>query len=67
MNVASGAHYGAPGIDFEAVRKPTRSITGMREYSVSKLANVLHAQELARRLEGTGSHHLLAAPRRDRV
>jgi NAD(P)-dependent dehydrogenase (short-subunit alcohol dehydrogenase family) len=26
----------------------------MREYSVSKLANVLHAQELARRLEGSG-------------
>ncbi len=54
VNVASGAHYGAPGIDFEAVRRPTRSISGMREYSVSKLANVLHAQELARRLENTG-------------
>jgi dehydrogenase/reductase SDR family protein 13 len=53
VNVASGAHYGAEGIDFEAVRKPTKSITGMREYSVSKLANVLHAQELARRLDGT--------------
>jgi NAD(P)-dependent dehydrogenase (short-subunit alcohol dehydrogenase family) len=26
----------------------------MREYSVSKLANVLHAQELARRLNGSG-------------
>jgi short-subunit dehydrogenase len=26
----------------------------MREYSVSKLANVLHAGELARRLENTG-------------
>jgi NAD(P)-dependent dehydrogenase (short-subunit alcohol dehydrogenase family) len=36
------------------MRRPTRSFTGMREYSVSKLANVLHAQELARRLEGTG-------------
>ncbi len=54
VNVASGAHYGATGIDFEAVRKPTRSVTGMREYSVSKLANVLHAQELARRLDTTG-------------
>jgi NAD(P)-dependent dehydrogenase (short-subunit alcohol dehydrogenase family) len=52
VNVASGAHYGATEIDFEAVRKPTRTITGMREYSVSKLANVLHAQELARRLDG---------------
>lgn len=54
VNVASQAHYDAPGIDFEAVRRPTKSITGMSEYSVSKLANVLHAQELARRLEGSG-------------
>jgi NAD(P)-dependent dehydrogenase (short-subunit alcohol dehydrogenase family) len=54
VNVASDAHYSAPGIDFDAVRRPTRSRTGMAEYSVSKLANVLHAQELARRLEGTG-------------
>ena len=54
VNVASGAHHGATGIDFDAVRKPTRTISGMREYSVSKLANVLHAQELARRLEGSG-------------
>ena len=54
VNVASVAHYNAPGIDWDAVRRPTRSFTGMREYSVSKLANVLHAQELARRLEGSG-------------
>jgi retinol dehydrogenase 12 len=54
VNVASTAHYNAPGIDWEAVRRPTKSLTGMREYSVSKLANVLHAQELARRLDGSG-------------
>jgi retinol dehydrogenase 12 len=53
VNVASVAHYDASGIDWEAVRRPTRTITGMREYQVSKLANVLHAQELGRRLEGT--------------
>ncbi|HET6870028.1 MAG TPA: SDR family oxidoreductase [Solirubrobacteraceae bacterium] len=53
VNVASIAHYDAPGIDWDAVRRPTRTVTGMREYSVSKLANVLHAQELARRLEGS--------------
>jgi len=52
VNVASVAHYNAPGIDWEAVRKRTRSFTGMREYSTSKLANVLHAQELARRVDG---------------
>jgi len=54
VNVSSDAHYGAEGIDFDAVRRPTRSTTGFAEYRVSKLANVLHAQELARRLEGTG-------------
>jgi dehydrogenase/reductase SDR family protein 13 len=54
VNVASIAHYEAPGIDWEAVRRPTRSFTGMREYRVSKLANVLHARELAVRLKGSG-------------
>jgi NAD(P)-dependent dehydrogenase (short-subunit alcohol dehydrogenase family) len=54
VNLASEAHYAAKEIDFEAVRRPTKSVTGMPEYSVAKLANVLHAQELARRLEGTG-------------
>lgn len=54
VNVSSEAHYNAKGIDFDAVRQPTRSRTGLAEYAVSKLANVLHAQELARRLDGTG-------------
>jgi dehydrogenase/reductase SDR family protein 13 len=52
VNVSSEAHRGAPAIDFEAVRKPTKSITGFPEYGVSKLANLLHAQELTRRLDG---------------
>jgi NAD(P)-dependent dehydrogenase (short-subunit alcohol dehydrogenase family) len=54
VNVASDAHYSAKGIDYEAIRRPTKSVTGMPEYSVAKLGNVLHAQELARRLHGTG-------------
>jgi retinol dehydrogenase-12 len=54
VNVSSDAHYQAKGIDFEAVRRPTASVTGMREYSVSKLSNVLFTQELARRLDGRG-------------
>ncbi|MBV8985733.1 MAG: SDR family oxidoreductase [Acidimicrobiia bacterium] len=54
VNVSSQSHYDAKGIDYTAVRKPTKSITGMPEYAVSKLANVVHAQELARRLDGTG-------------
>ena len=54
VNVSSMSHYQAKGIDYEAVRKPTKSITGLPEYAVSKLANVVHAKELARRLDGTG-------------
>ncbi|MGZ4298369.1 MAG: SDR family oxidoreductase [Solirubrobacteraceae bacterium] len=52
--VASDAHYRVDGIDFDAVRTATRTRTAFHEYSVSKLANVLHAQELARRLGGAG-------------
>jgi dehydrogenase/reductase SDR family protein 13 len=54
VNVASIGHHRAPGIDFEAVRQRTRTRTGFPEYCVSKLANVLHAQELARRLSTDG-------------
>ena len=53
VNVASTMHYQAKGIDWDAVRQPTATRVGMKEYSESKLANVLHAQELARRLAGT--------------
>jgi retinol dehydrogenase 12 len=54
VNVSSDAHYQAKGIDFERLRRPSRAITGMPEYAVSKLCNVLFTQELARRLDGTG-------------
>ena len=54
VTVASVAHFQAPGIDWDAVRRPTRSITGLPEYAVSKLANVVFSEELGRRLEGTG-------------
>lgn len=47
--VSSDSHYAPDGIDFEAVQRPTKSVTGMSEYGVSKLANVLFAAELARR------------------
>ena len=52
--VSSDSHYQAKGIDFAQLRSPTKSVTGLREYSVSKLANVLFSAELARRLAGTG-------------
>jgi retinol dehydrogenase 12 len=54
VTVASVAHYQAGGIDWDAVRRPTRSFTGMPEYAVSKLANVVFSAELGRRLQASG-------------
>lgn len=52
--VSSKAHRHVKSIDFEALRAPTRTPGGIKEYSVAKLANLLFAGELARRLAGTG-------------
>ena len=59
VNVSSRGHYRASRFDWDALRKPTRSYTGLPEYNVSKLANVLFTKELARRL-GTGKVHAYA-------
>lgn len=48
--VASGSHFEAKkGINYAELQQSTRSFSGMPEYAVSKLANVMFAQELARR------------------
>ena len=54
VTVASDAHLQARGVDFVAVRRPTASFTGMPEYAVSKLCNVLFSAELARRVTDQG-------------
>jgi len=53
VNVASKSHYSAKKIDWTKLQQPTRSMTAMDEYAVSKLSNVLFTKELARRLENT--------------
>lgn len=54
VTVASRAHTRVSGIDWEAVRRPTATVLGVKEYGVSKLANVLFSAELGRRLRGSG-------------
>ena len=54
VTVSSDAHYQAPGIPWDRLRRPTRGITGLPAYAVSKLCNVLFSQELARRVAGSG-------------
>jgi retinol dehydrogenase 12 len=54
VNVSSRAHFNAPGISWEALQRRTASTTGLDEYAVSKLCNVLFTNELARRLASTG-------------
>lgn len=62
VTVASRAHYRASGLDWDALRQPTGTRTGVLEYSNSKLANVLFSAELARRLAGTGVHSYALHP-----
>lgn len=58
VNVSSCYHDKAMGregvIDLDDPHFEHRKYDGWRAYAQSKLANVLHARELARRLEGTG-------------
>ncbi len=52
VNVSSGAHTGANGINFADVEFKS-GYSGWTAYGHSKLANVMFTYELARRLEGT--------------
>jgi len=55
VTVASRAHLMAYlGLDWSTLQQPTRSLTGTREYGVSKLANILFSSHLAKVLEGSG-------------
>lgn len=53
ITVSSRAHKHAKFIDWDLVTKKTVSFTGIREYAVSKLANILFNRELFRKLNGS--------------
>jgi NAD(P)-dependent dehydrogenase (short-subunit alcohol dehydrogenase family) len=53
VTVSSRAHKRTPGIDWDDLSRPTSTWTGIREYAVSKLANLLFSSELAKRMNGT--------------
>ena len=49
-------------LDFPALRRSTQSRTGVAEYGVSKLCNVLFTKELARGRAGEGVHSYALHP-----
>jgi dehydrogenase/reductase SDR family protein 13 len=54
VNVASAAHHRARRIDWTLLaRRPAPRRSGFGDYAATKLMNILHARELARRLSGT--------------
>ena len=51
VNVASGAHMMVKAVDWSVLeRRTTPKRSGIGDYAVTKLMNVLHAKQLARRL-----------------
>lgn len=49
VTLASAMHHRVAELDFDMLRQSTRSLFGLKEYSVSKLCNVLFTRELAAR------------------
>ncbi|MEM9193794.1 MAG: SDR family oxidoreductase [Myxococcota bacterium] len=63
VHVASRAHTRLRRpIDFDVLRGPTRTRVGLREYAVSKLANVLFSRELAERVRSRRVHSYALHP-----
>ena len=54
VNVASNAHFMIKQADWSGLeRRTTPKRSGFKDYGMTKLMNVLHAKELARRVSGT--------------
>jgi retinol dehydrogenase-12 len=55
VNVSSGNHRAAKELPWAKLRERTESISGMSEYAVSKLCNILFTAEIRRRIPGITS------------
>jgi len=54
VNVASNAHFMAKELDWSVLERRTEpKRSAFKDYAVTKLMNILHAKELARRLAGS--------------
>jgi NAD(P)-dependent dehydrogenase (short-subunit alcohol dehydrogenase family) len=60
--LSSKMHKNASGIDWDAVRRPSRTLLATAEYAASKLANLLFAAELARREQDNHIHSYAVHP-----
>ena len=54
INISSKVHSIVKKLDFASLRKTTKSLSGINEYAVSKLANILFTSELHRRYSSLG-------------
>ena len=67
VNVSSIAHTQAKGIDWDAVRQPTKNVTALPEYAVSKLAERVVHPGTGAPPRGYGGYRVRTASRRDRI
>lgn len=58
VTVASRAHYRAKGIPYDRVHQKAASVTGMKEYEISKLANVMFSRSLDQKLPTAKTYSL---------
>lgn len=49
VNVTSAMHFRVDKIDFDMLARPSTSFLGLKDYAVSKVANILFTREMARR------------------
>lgn len=62
VHLGSGSHERAGRPRFDAFRRPTSTLTGVREYATSKLCVMLFHHELSRRLDGVSARSIAVDP-----